>query len=903
MTFSNVFVAVVVASAMACSQMNAATNTWDADVVAPGAQDGPGIWVNGAANWWDGTANVPWDSAAPESAVFGVSNGVAGTVTLGGPITVSNLYFHAVESGSYVIEGNGHELTFGVAATSGIGDPIFWVSEGVTVTNRANSQDGTRLLDVTGGGTLVLEGTNIFRAIDVADADISRPDYGGILGVPGTTVIIPAGASLRTQGTTPLGLSAGMRLRDGATLIIDGTLITSSGIGGYSGEDKYTVAVNPGAVVTNSGELVLGWNSMGTLNMNGGLCVVYGNIHHMDGNDSYVNLNGGVLEASRVYNQTGNGTFRVNFNGGILRARNNDLLAEVADKSRLTEFRVQNGGAVIDSNGNSVETAQTFTREGSGGLTKLGTGTLTFTGGTYTGDTTVAAGTLNLSFNKRASMMAGGTVGDFHLRSDRLILNGGNLAVTGRAAFPEVVKNTIIGDSLKRICGRLLGANTGDLVAGMTVTGDGIAPDTYVTHIKDSSKVLLSRDVPSETIFTNMLTFGAVSDTTWQTIQNVELRQDTVVTVNNNGGPGTTLTLRDVTGAGGLTKAGDGTLMLSPGAAYGGATTVEAGTLRLTRGVADVIANASFETHNAFPENRPNWNYDPGGTIWTFSGAGIAMPGSPWVGSGTLIDGEHVGFVQNGGRIEGNFTAPASGQCVISFLAGSRPSYTASELTLQVDGATVLNLSPQALANTQGNAYTVSTFVEAGAHTLTFKGTEVSGSDRGTWYDRIEVTFLDHGGLLDILPAGSDVTVAAGAVLDLGGNAQTLARLAGGGLVTNGTLAVNGIIAPGTANAPGTLTIPSGAALSGTLLVDVWADGTCDALAASGALDVSGLALQIQDTALLNTQARYLIARCAPGGLTGRFSTNLAGLWRVAYDSGAGEVWVELTRGTQLILR
>ena len=126
-----------------------ATNTWDADVESPGAQDGSVIWSADAANthWWNGTANVSWDNAAPESAVFGAGEGAgaAGTVTLGGPITVSNLYFHAPGSGSYVIEGNGHALTFGAAPTSSnIGDPIFWVSSGVTVTNRANGQNWTR---------------------------------------------------------------------------------------------------------------------------------------------------------------------------------------------------------------------------------------------------------------------------------------------------------------------------------------------------------------------------------------------------------------------------------------------------------------------------------------------------------------------------------------------------------------------------------------------------------------------------------------------------------------------------------------------------------------------------------------------------------------------------------------
>ena len=153
-----------------------------------------------------------------------------------------------------------------------------------------------------------------------------------------------------------------------------------------------------------------------------------------------------------------------------------------------------------------------------------------------------------------------------------------------------------------------------------------------------------------------------------------------------------------------------------------------------------------------------------------------------------------------------------------------------------------------------------------------------------------------------VLSAG-DVSVAAGAVLDLNGTTQTLARLSGCGLVTNGTLAVSGDIAPGGTNAVGTLTLASAVPLSGTLLTDVAPDGTCDNLKVQGPLDLTSLSLQIQDVSQLTPGMRYRVASCTPGGLTGPFTTvNLnANSWTVSYNNAAGEVRL-ISRGLLIML-
>ena len=876
--------------------VRAATNTWDADTGSLGAQDGSGIWIEDAANtnWWDGAANVSWSGTAQDSAIIGSGSGAAGTLTLGSPITVGNLRFDAPGSGSYTIDGNGFALTFG------IDDPVLWVSSGVTATNRADSLSDTRDLHLTGGGTLVLAGTNSFDSVDMADASTN---YNGIAGVAGTTLTIPAGARLTTDGTTPGSFTAGFRLRDNATLNVDGTLISAGTMGGYTSEDHYTINVNPGAVISNNSSLILGWNATGTLNVNGGTVTVNGTVYHMDGNDgSAVNLNGGTLATGNVRNESGNGLFWVNFNGGTLKALGTSLFTESSDKSYTATLRMLDGGAVIDSNGKSVETPLPLALIGSGGLTKQGAGTLTFSGGTYTGATVVTAGTLNLSFNKRAASAAWGSVCDYINRKSRLVLNGGNLTVTGRGAASSVSKTfTVGGASYYSLCAR--SGNTSGLVAGMPVSGSYIPTNTYIACIKDSTHLLLSAAATNSTAGAVSLTFGAVNDTTWQTLRDVELLQDATVTVDGNGGPGTTLALCGVTGDGGLTKAGSGTLALSGTTTYIGATAIQAGTLLLTRPEsADAVTNASFETH-ATLANSGTWSYSPGGAAWTFSSAGIAAPGSPWIDASAPIDGGYAGFVQNNGYMSVNFTAPASGTCVIAFLAGTRPGYPASALSLEIDGSSKLSV-PSATFSRLGDTFTTTTVLAAGSHTLTIRGTQL-GSDSATWFDRIGITYLGQGGLANILPVGSEVAVAAGAVLDLNGHTQTVTRLSGGGLITNGTLTVSGRIEPGGTNAVGTLTVASSATLSGTLVADVAADGSCDTLAAPDALDLSGLSLQVQDTGLLTPHRTYVIARCAPDGLTGRFkTTNLdAGqFWRVVYDSADGEVRLELMRGTLITL-
>jgi autotransporter-associated beta strand protein len=125
-------------------------------------------------------------------------------------------------------------------------------------------------------------------------------------------------------------------------------------------------------------------------------------------------LNGGTLETPsvRVANRDlniggpdGNNDAHLIWNGGTLRAIGPDnanfitLYGDAGNGANPNQATyVQSGGAIIDTNGRNIGIpVKLLASGGTGGLTKNGSGTLTLTASnTYTGNTTINAGTLRL---------------------------------------------------------------------------------------------------------------------------------------------------------------------------------------------------------------------------------------------------------------------------------------------------------------------------------------------------------------------------------------------------------------------------------------------------------------------------------------------------------------------------
>ena len=196
-----------------------------------------------------------------------------------------------------------------------------------------------------------------------------------------------------------------------------------------------------------------------------------------------------------------------------------------------------------------------------------------------------------------------------------------------------------------------------------------------------------------------------------------------------------------------------------------------------------------------------------------------------------------------------------------------------------------------AASATNGPAYRFA-FRKKGTGTLTLTGANTYKAD----------TAVDGGALKlasgATLPA-TGISVAGGATLDLNGASQAAERLEGAGTVTNGTLAVAGPILPGGEGTVGTLTLAGTALTSGTLVVDVAADGTCDKLAATGTLDLSGLSLALGN-ADLNEEAVYVLATAA--GFTGDFvDVSLPNKWKTFVQ--ANRVIMAYANGTVMLIR
>jgi len=147
-----------------------------------------------------------------------------------------------------------------------------------------------------------------------------------------------------------------------------------------------------------------------------------------------------------------------------------------------------------------------------------------------------------------------------------------------------------------------------------------------------------------------------------------------------------------------------------------------------------------------------------------------------------------------------------------------------------------------------------------------------------------------------VLPQTADVSVDAGATLDLAGGSLTLASLSGGGSVSNGQVTVTGMVAPA-----GQLTFSSAPTLTGTLALTIAADGACDSLSVNGALDVSDLALALTLPTSHPAVSTYTLVAAADG-VTGPFSSAaLTGPWRLVYEPSS--IRLVYLSGTLIMMR
>ena len=302
-------------------------------------------------------------------------------------------------------------------------------TSGTTTWSGGTSSDWTDASNWSTATAPVTGGTNAIR-INVLN-DTNHPlEY---TSAQGTTIYNPSDRALVIGSTSPSSVNGSM--------IITGGTFDSRGTGAdlLGNVRAGTLTIAGGNYINTNGgsdEFFVVFNGTGTLNVNSGSFTT-GILHYQrinSGATGTVNLNGGVLTASSIL-RSGTVSSTFNFNGGQF------VASDDVDFVSTINLNVRDGGAKIDTNGNSVTVSGGLKNDGTGGLEKSGGGTLTLAGeNTYIGNTTITAGTLTLA--DTSSMRF--EIGDNEVNNS--ILGSGTVNLDGMFEFDLTGASTNIGD-------------------------------------------------------------------------------------------------------------------------------------------------------------------------------------------------------------------------------------------------------------------------------------------------------------------------------------------------------------------------------------------------------------------------------------------------------------------------
>ena len=171
------------------------------------------------------------------------------------------------------------------------------------------------------------------------------------------------------------------------------------------------------------------------------------------------------------------------------------------------------------------------------------------------------------------------------------------------------------------------------------------------------------------------------------------------------------------------------------------------------------LSDAGFESPSL---GTGNFQYDPTGTPWSYSGsAGVTSNGTGFsAGNPPAPQGVQVAFIQAGGAFSQVVNGMTAGSYVLSFDAAQRGNYGTSreDFEVLVDGTVVGTFTP---TGTSYAVYTTVAFtVTAGAHTITFQGLDSVGGDNTALLDAVNVNPTVSGPTVATPAAASPGTVA-----------------------------------------------------------------------------------------------------------------------------------------------
>jgi fibronectin-binding autotransporter adhesin len=413
--------------------------------------------------------NITFDGATIGAYVIGTTSGNALLLTTGGTIqmtttagnteTINAPLVLEGASGSYTFANNATDntklLIIGGGVTGGAaGNTVLILSgtntgttTGVNAVNGviANGAATTLGISKTGSGLWLLGGNNTFTGGVSIDAGVLALGNAGALnsaapnavsfGPASTGILALNGINVTVSGLNTTSPTA--TVVDGNPLGASATLtINSASPSSYAG----VLADGPGGghlnLVVSGGSLTLSGNSSatGTTDVTGTATLTLASLNALQ--DSTLNM----TVANSVQFTPGVGTFNL---GGL------------SGNANLTLQDTAAGAVTVNVGNNNSSTTYSGVMSGTGGVTKVGTGTFTLTNAnTYSGTTRVSAGTLQLGngttsngsvasslivnnaslvfANPNPQTYAGGIIGTGTVTKTA---GGGTLTLTGNSSF------------------------------------------------------------------------------------------------------------------------------------------------------------------------------------------------------------------------------------------------------------------------------------------------------------------------------------------------------------------------------------------------------------------------------------------------------------------------------------
>ncbi len=846
----------------------AADLQWSADGITPGG-GGSANWNTAVpARWYNGVSFQTWNNAALDTAVFG---GVAGTVTINAPVTAQNLTFNT--SGYTVTRTGANTLTLAGA------NPTINVAAGTATVSTVIA--GTAGLTKAGAGALTLSGANTYtggttiNAGTVAfSADTNLGNAAGGITFNGGT--LQNTATVTTNRGVTVNAGGGALNTNAATTLTLGGVITGSGPLAKNGTGTLTLTGESpsftGTTTVNAGTLQIGAGATGSVA--GDIVNNSALVFNRTGTPTY----GGAISGAGTVTKSGTGTLTltgantysgattISSSGGTLRAGATNAFSANSAHTLNTSAVLDLGGfsqtigslagsagtvtnsgvaaATLTTGGNNTSTVFSgIIQNGVGGtsLTKEGTGTFTLAGNnTYTGATTINAGTLQIGNGGSSGNVSGDIVNNSALVFNR----------TGSLTYGGVISGS--------------GSVTKNGSVTLTLTGN----NAYSGGTTINAGTLVVNSDARLGAASGGLTFGGgtlQSTATFASARDVTLSGNGTFNTNS----GTTLTLGGViSGGGALTKSGSGTLTLTGTNSYNGGTTISGGTLAVSSdanlgnaaGGLTFASGGTLRFDTGFTSNR-GVTLNAGGGVFNTNGNSATLNGAI-AGVGTLTkSGTGTLTLTANNTNTGNTTISGGtlqlGNGGAAGIVGGNISLGSTSSTLVFNRSDDLTYG----GNITGSGAASGGFTKNGGNTLT-----LSGANTYTGGTAINGGTL-KAGANNRFSASSTHTVASGAFLDLAGFNQAIGALAGAGTVTNsaaagatltaggnnGSTTFSGVIEDGagttslTKAGTGTLTLSGTNTYSGGTTINAGTlavSSDANLGAASGALTFNGGTLQ-----------------------------------------------------------